>query len=234
MLPPHWDAAWCNEWPMCSLCWRLCRRQCSGGRVQDGSQRDVQRSASPQKVFHRWDNKTCQFPHAFPQASGSGHSDLKRISSKLLLFSWLSHAWCRGDVICIRLSDETTTDVRQLLVMLCPWAGIIISGNLATKFMVPDTSTKRPRLFGLDCQSIGDASLAPSNSLQLRDDFLPLRRIKSKLSHANLHWSPCTLSSKPSNPDLSFLLSWRQIKLSRISQIFPNWYPIQYTVFTVY
>ena len=86
VLPPHWDAAWCNVWPMCSLCWRLCHRQCSGGRVQDGSQRDVQRSVSPQKVFHRWGNKTCQIPHAFPQASGSGHSDLKRISSKLNFF----------------------------------------------------------------------------------------------------------------------------------------------------
>ena len=71
---------------MCSLCWKLCHRQCNGGKDQDGSPRVVQRSVLPQKLFHRWDNKTSQILHAFPQASGSGHSDLKRVSSDLLLF----------------------------------------------------------------------------------------------------------------------------------------------------
>ena len=85
VLPLHLDAAWCNVWPMCSLCWRLCHRQCNGGRGQDGSQRGVQRSVLPQKVFHRWGNKTCQI-HAFPQASGSGHSDLKQILWEISLF----------------------------------------------------------------------------------------------------------------------------------------------------
>ena len=83
--PPHWDAAWCNALPMCSLCWRPCHRQCNGGTDQDGSQRGVQHSVLPQKVFHRWDNKTCQI-HAFPQASGSGHSDLKQILSRFTSF----------------------------------------------------------------------------------------------------------------------------------------------------
>ena len=88
-----------------------------------------------------WRSTLCFASKSFPQVRQQNLPDscfptsvwIRALRSKtdfvrFTSFLSLSHAWCWGDGIWIRLSAETT-DVRQLQVMLCPWAGIVRSGN---------------------------------------------------------------------------------------------------------